>query len=174
MFSENATKSLIPSLEKITYRQIDKMIQLEDCSDENKFISLNNYSCVQCPANFKKYSKFPFACYQKLDTPTNFTNAKLNCEQMKAFLIRPKSDIERSLLNELFGNSSEIWVDSQIKSLNETFRWNDGTKVGGFTGHEPNNKNGNGALHENSIVLKNGLFSDVPESFIRAVVCQFN
>ncbi|CAF0791234.1 unnamed protein product, partial [Brachionus calyciflorus] len=172
---EYASKNLSnASNKKIIYQRIDKTIKFNNCLKDNEFFSLDKYSCLQCPLNFKKYSGFPYACYLKLSVKANYTDAKFDCEQKGGFLARPKSFIERSFLRQLY-SSSQIWIDSKITRLNEEYKWNDGTKVGGFAITEPNNVGENSSnLNENVILMQKGEFNDYSDSAIKDVVCQFS
>ncbi|CAF0946923.1 unnamed protein product [Brachionus calyciflorus] len=174
MFNEYAIKSLLPSSKTIIYKKIERILHMDNCIKENVFLSLNNNSCVECPYNFIKYSKFPYACYSKSNDNMKFATAKLYCISQGGFLLRPKSEIERNLLTEVYElfQTNRVWVDSAIEKTNEEYKWNDGTKVGGFKTGKPSNDKG--LLCEKILALNEGYFSDVSERETMKFVCQFN
>ncbi|CAF1017530.1 unnamed protein product [Brachionus calyciflorus] len=173
MFSENVVRNLLPSNNNKIYQRIDKVIQFDDCSNENYYISLEKLLCVPCPPQLKKKSEFPFSCFNKFLAQTNFSKAKSDCEQAGGYIPKPKSETERQLFFKLF-KSINIWIDSRISQLGQEFKWNDGSKVEGFGNKEPNNNNKQSPLEENVLILSNGFFFDVPDTSLHYGVCQYD
>ncbi|CAF0925398.1 unnamed protein product [Brachionus calyciflorus] len=174
LFSEYLGNYLTKSNKKRIYKKVSFRINNDfNCLNINEFMSLSLKKCLKCPPGFKVYSKYSHYCFFELNANYSFPKAKSFCKEIGGYLPIPKSSSERSMLYEIYG-SKIFFVDSIITELNEVFKWNDGTKVGGFMVGRPNNFNGNGTLKENVLGLEKGFFNDFPSYLLLSVVCQYN
>ena len=144
-----------------------------NCSDD-EFWSMKQQKCLSCPNGFIKYLVIPYACYKDDDTNRTFFQAKTYCTNLGAHLIRTKTLLERKHFN-LFFPLQLILVDSSINSAGETYRWGDGSLVGGFAGGQPNNKQGNATfLSESILILQKGALFDTISSLSLKTLCQID
>ncbi|RNA18902.1 hypothetical protein BpHYR1_050037 [Brachionus plicatilis] len=139
-FGNNQTGSLL----KLYLAKVPQMNLQINCRNSSVYWSLETSNCLLCPNNFIKYDENPYACYHNSFQQLNFTDGKNYCDLKNSFLPSPKTIKEINILLNICGNDySQIWLDSSISSINETYRWRDGSLVENFEDGEPNNRDGN-------------------------------
>ncbi|RNA39167.1 hypothetical protein BpHYR1_016322 [Brachionus plicatilis] len=139
-FGNNQTGLLL----KLYLAKVPQMNLQINCRNSSVYWSLETSNCLLCPNNFIKYDENPYACYHNSFQQLNFTDGKNYCGLKNSFLPSPKTIKEINILLNICGNDySQIWLDSSISSINETYRWRDGSLVENFEDGEPNNRDGN-------------------------------
>lgn len=173
LYSEYAKNSLIDSIDgHLVYMKLYNQINLKECHSSNEYWSIGQRKCLNCPPNFTKYSSWPFACFYKPSGKFTFESAKSECQSLGGELISPQNSDKIYFITQQFGKD-HILVDSRRSDLNETIKWKDGSKVGGFSPGEPTNtaKNSN-QLVEPVVSMSNYKFYDVSLTNNYNIVCE--
>lgn len=168
LYSEFAVNNLQNSSIEFVYEKISNKLVNLNCSGSDKYWSLKQKKCLMCQNGFYSYSIWPYACYFTFSSNFNFLDARLKCENIEASLISPKSKIEMNLITEMSFDQG-VWINSMITAANEIYKWDDGTKVGGFLATQPNYGAGEVVLS----ITQGGFYDDQINQNKKAI-CQIN
>lgn len=161
--------SIKPQLLNNHSQVFHKSYQKQNVDSEYFSVKFNAY--LPCPKNFKKFNQNPNACYHISGLREKFFPARNYCQNMNSFLPRPKDLIQRQLVESFEDTDPHIWVDSFITSLNEEFKWGDGSSINVTI--EINNLGGDSMiLEQQALVLKDSNLFDYEEEYNAMVICQ--